>query len=118
MEGRKENVVTDYILKILGLDICADTMVGNEMIRGEMLVGPAKALFMPYVPRDAEVDQDGDSPINRLEARQRESGCQKPRYRGVLSQTPWQYRECSNSRRHSCTSGAGASGARTVRMPP
>ncbi|KAK9092890.1 hypothetical protein Syun_027801 [Stephania yunnanensis] len=34
MEGQKENVVTDYILKILGLDICADTMVGNEMLRG------------------------------------------------------------------------------------
>ncbi|KAK9101862.1 hypothetical protein Sjap_019116 [Stephania japonica] len=61
MEGQKENVVTDYILKILGLDICADTMVGNEMIRGisggqkkrvttgEMLVGPAKALFMDEI---------------------------------------------------------------------
>ncbi|KAK9149767.1 hypothetical protein Scep_008524 [Stephania cephalantha] len=61
MEGQKENVVTDYILKILGLDICADTMVGNEMLRGisggqkkrvttgEMLVGPAKALFMDEI---------------------------------------------------------------------
>ncbi|KAK9095763.1 hypothetical protein Sjap_021260 [Stephania japonica] len=33
-KGEKENVVTYYILKILRLDICADTMVGNEMIRG------------------------------------------------------------------------------------
>uniref|UniRef100_A0A804PDS9 ABC transporter domain-containing protein n=1 Tax=Zea mays TaxID=4577 RepID=A0A804PDS9_MAIZE len=44
VEGQ-ESVVTDYILKILGLEICADTMVGDSMIRGEMLVGPAKALF-------------------------------------------------------------------------
>ncbi|XP_010249928.1 PREDICTED: ABC transporter G family member 39-like [Nelumbo nucifera] len=61
LEGQKENVITDYILKILGLEICADTMVGNEMIRGisggqrkrvttgEMLVGPAKALFMDEI---------------------------------------------------------------------
>jgi hypothetical protein len=26
--------MTDYILKLLGLDICADTIVGNEMLRG------------------------------------------------------------------------------------
>ncbi|XP_068648511.1 ABC transporter G family member 39-like isoform X2 [Aristolochia californica] len=60
LEGQ-ESVITDYILKILGLDICADTMVGDEMIRGisggqkkrvttgEMLVGPAKALFMDEI---------------------------------------------------------------------
>ncbi|KAH7657266.1 Monosaccharide-transporting ATPase protein [Dioscorea alata] len=60
VEGQ-ETVVTDYILKILGLDICADTMVGDSMIRGisggqkkrvttgEMLVGPAKALFMDEI---------------------------------------------------------------------
>ncbi|ONK70127.1 uncharacterized protein A4U43_C05F30540 [Asparagus officinalis] len=33
LEGQ-ETVVTDYILKILGLDICADTMVGDNMFRG------------------------------------------------------------------------------------
>ncbi|KAK8584760.1 hypothetical protein V6N13_138709 [Hibiscus sabdariffa] len=33
-EGQEANVITDYILKILGLDVCADTMVGNEMLRG------------------------------------------------------------------------------------
>lgn len=33
VEGQ-ESVVTDYILKILGLEICADTMVGDSMIRG------------------------------------------------------------------------------------
>ncbi|CAD6237901.1 unnamed protein product [Miscanthus lutarioriparius] len=61
MGGQDANVVTDYILKILGLDICADTMVGDEMLRGisggqrkrvttgEMLVGPARALFMDEI---------------------------------------------------------------------
>ncbi|KAK8678822.1 hypothetical protein V6N13_144303 [Hibiscus sabdariffa] len=60
-EGQEANVITDYILKILGLDVCADTMVGNEMLRGisggqrkrvttgEMLVGPARALFMDEI---------------------------------------------------------------------
>ncbi|KAK3219629.1 hypothetical protein Dsin_013599 [Dipteronia sinensis] len=60
-EGQEVNVVTDYILKILGLEVCADTMVGDEMLRGisggqrkrvttgEMLVGPAKALFMDEI---------------------------------------------------------------------
>ncbi|KAK9281885.1 hypothetical protein L1049_004792 [Liquidambar formosana] len=60
-EGQEANVITDYILKILGLEVCADTMVGDEMLRGisggqrkrvttgEMLVGPAKALFMDEI---------------------------------------------------------------------
>ncbi|KDP36994.1 hypothetical protein JCGZ_06050 [Jatropha curcas] len=60
-EGQETSVVTDYVLKILGLEVCADTLVGNEMIRGisggqrkrvttgEMLVGPAKALFMDEI---------------------------------------------------------------------
>ncbi|KAL6861800.1 hypothetical protein ACP4OV_017500 [Aristida adscensionis] len=59
--GEEANVVTDYVLKILGLEICADTMVGDEMLRGisggqrkrvttgEMLVGPARALFMDEI---------------------------------------------------------------------
>ncbi|KAJ6874524.1 hypothetical protein NC652_034272 [Populus alba x Populus x berolinensis] len=34
VEGLKSNLQTDYILKILGLDICADTMVGDAMRRG------------------------------------------------------------------------------------
>ncbi|PIN21135.1 Pleiotropic drug resistance proteins (PDR1-15), ABC superfamily [Handroanthus impetiginosus] len=61
IEGQEESIVTDYILKILGLDICADTVVGDNMIRGisggqrkrvttgEMLVGPAKVLFMDEI---------------------------------------------------------------------
>jgi ABC-type multidrug transport system ATPase subunit len=60
-EGQEESVVTDYYLKVLGLEVCADTMVGDEMVRGisggqrkrvttgEMLVGPAKALFMDEI---------------------------------------------------------------------
>ncbi|PKI49303.1 hypothetical protein CRG98_030231 [Punica granatum] len=34
LAGQETSVVTDYILKILGLDICADIMVGDEMRRG------------------------------------------------------------------------------------
>ncbi|KAL5155497.1 ABC transporter G family member 39 [Glycine soja] len=61
LSGQKTNLVTDYVLKILGLDICADIVVGDEMRRGisggqkkrvttgEMLVGPAKALFMDEI---------------------------------------------------------------------
>ncbi|XWS75284.1 hypothetical protein CRYUN_Cryun01aG0073100 [Craigia yunnanensis] len=61
MAGQKTSLVTDYVLKILGLDICSDIMVGDEMRRGisggqkkrvttgEMLVGPAKALFMDEI---------------------------------------------------------------------
>ncbi|KAK6231796.1 hypothetical protein SCA6_001869 [Theobroma cacao] len=61
LAGQETSLVTDYILKILGLDICADIMVGDEMRRGisggqkkrvttgEMLVGPAKALFMDEI---------------------------------------------------------------------
>ncbi|KAL8118564.1 hypothetical protein AgCh_016184 [Apium graveolens] len=59
--GQEASVVTDYVLKVLGLDVCADTMVGDQMIRGisggqkkrvttgEMLVGPARALFMDEI---------------------------------------------------------------------
>nr|TKR74333.1 pleiotropic drug resistance protein 3-like isoform X1 [Populus alba] len=60
-EGAKITLPTDYILEILGLDICADTMVGDAMRRGisggqkkrlstgEMVVGPMKALFMDEI---------------------------------------------------------------------
>uniref|UniRef100_A0A0D3H5G1 ABC transporter domain-containing protein n=1 Tax=Oryza barthii TaxID=65489 RepID=A0A0D3H5G1_9ORYZ len=58
---QKAEVVTDHILKILGLDICADTIVGNNMLRGisggqkkrlttaEMIVTPGRALFMDEI---------------------------------------------------------------------
>jgi len=32
--GKKHSVMTDYILKVLGLDVCSDTVVGSDMIRG------------------------------------------------------------------------------------
>ncbi|KAG9444439.1 hypothetical protein H6P81_015779 [Aristolochia fimbriata] len=61
LEGQETNLVTDYVLKLLGLDICADVIVGDAMRRGisggqkkrattgEMLVGPARALFMDEI---------------------------------------------------------------------
>ncbi|KAJ8466246.1 hypothetical protein OPV22_028798 [Ensete ventricosum] len=61
MKGQKASVATDYILKVLGLDICADVLVGDAMRRGisggqkkrvttgEMLAGPARALLMDEI---------------------------------------------------------------------
>ncbi|CAA2976578.1 pleiotropic drug resistance 2-like [Olea europaea subsp. europaea] len=61
MAGHKSSLFTDYVLKILELDICADIMVGDEMRRGisggqkkrlttgEMLVGPAKVFYMDEI---------------------------------------------------------------------
>ncbi|KAK1393965.1 Pigment permease [Heracleum sosnowskyi] len=33
-EGQEASVVADYVLKLLGLEICADTVVGSDMMRG------------------------------------------------------------------------------------
>ncbi|KAJ3704201.1 hypothetical protein LUZ61_007906 [Rhynchospora tenuis] len=61
MGGQKTSVMTDYILKLLGLEVCADTIVGNDMIRGisggqrkrvttgEMLVGPSRVFLMDEI---------------------------------------------------------------------
>ncbi|KAM3208973.1 hypothetical protein ACQJBY_063573 [Aegilops geniculata] len=61
VQGHETNIVTDLTLKVLGLDICADNIVGDEMTRGisggqkkrvttgEMLTGPARALFMDEI---------------------------------------------------------------------
>lgn len=61
MEGVESSLQTDYTLKILGLDICGDTIVGDDMQRGisggqkkrvttgEMIVGPTKTLFMDEI---------------------------------------------------------------------
>jgi ABC-type multidrug transport system ATPase subunit/ABC-type multidrug transport system permease subunit len=61
IEGSKTNLQTDYILKILGLTICADTRVGDasrpgisggqkrRLTTGEMIVGPIKTLFMDEI---------------------------------------------------------------------
>ncbi|KAA8541752.1 hypothetical protein F0562_022904 [Nyssa sinensis] len=61
MEGVESSLITDYTLRILGLDVCRDTIVGDEMQRGisggqkkrvttgEMIVGPTKTLFMDEI---------------------------------------------------------------------
>ncbi|XP_043723660.1 ABC transporter G family member 31-like isoform X2 [Telopea speciosissima] len=61
VSGKKHSLSTDYILKVLGLDICAETLVGNDMLRGvsggqrkrvttgEMVVGPRKTIFMDEI---------------------------------------------------------------------
>ncbi|OWM75462.1 hypothetical protein CDL15_Pgr021626 [Punica granatum] len=61
VQGLKRTLQTDYILKILGLDICAETIVGDAMNRGisggqkkrlttgEMIIGPARVLFMDEI---------------------------------------------------------------------
>ncbi|KAJ0718449.1 putative ABC-type Fe(3+) transporter [Helianthus annuus] len=61
MAGQEPSLVSDYVLKILGLDTCADILVGDQMRRGisggekkrvttgEMLVGPAKVFFMDEI---------------------------------------------------------------------
>ncbi|KAL5748076.1 hypothetical protein ACOSP7_025115 [Xanthoceras sorbifolium] len=59
--GKKHSVSTDYVLKVLGLDVCSETIVGSDMLRGvsggqkkrvttgEMIVGPRKTLFMDEI---------------------------------------------------------------------
>uniref|UniRef100_A0A6J1C459 ABC transporter G family member 31-like n=1 Tax=Momordica charantia TaxID=3673 RepID=A0A6J1C459_MOMCH len=61
VSGKKYSILTDYVLKILGLDVCSETIVGNDMTRGvsggqrkrvttgEMIVGPRKILFMDEI---------------------------------------------------------------------
>ncbi|KAF6152467.1 hypothetical protein GIB67_035535 [Kingdonia uniflora] len=61
VDGLERTLQTDYILKILGLDVCADTIVGDAMKRGisggqkkilttgDMIVGPMRALFMDEI---------------------------------------------------------------------
>ncbi|KAL0890311.1 hypothetical protein Bca101_014294 [Brassica carinata] len=61
IEGSKTNLQTDYILKILGLSLCADTRVGDtsrpgisggqkrRLTTGETIVGPIKTLFMDEI---------------------------------------------------------------------
>ncbi|XP_037440593.1 ABC transporter G family member 41-like [Triticum dicoccoides] len=61
VDGLERSMQTDYIMKIMGLDICADVLVGDAMRRGisggekkrlttgEVIVGPSKALFMDEI---------------------------------------------------------------------
>ncbi|XP_019173606.1 PREDICTED: ABC transporter G family member 32-like [Ipomoea nil] len=59
--GEQTSTVVDYLLKILGLDICANTLVGDEMLKGisggqkkrlttgELLVGTSRVLLMDEI---------------------------------------------------------------------
>ncbi|KAJ8769245.1 hypothetical protein K2173_001835 [Erythroxylum novogranatense] len=62
--SRRHSISTDYVLRVLGLDVCSETVVGNDMLRGvsggqrkrvttgiymEMIVGPRKTLFMDEI---------------------------------------------------------------------
>ncbi|CAM6085681.1 unnamed protein product [Calypogeia fissa] len=61
LEGVSHDLVTDYIIKILRLEVCKDTLIGDEMRRGvsggqkkrvtigELLVGPWRTYFMDEV---------------------------------------------------------------------
>lgn len=59
--GRDSSLIVEYTLKILGLDMCADTLVGDEMLKGisggqkkrlttgELLVGPSRVFLMDEI---------------------------------------------------------------------
>ncbi|XP_022881531.1 ABC transporter G family member 32-like isoform X1 [Olea europaea var. sylvestris] len=59
--GEQTSFLVEYIMKILGLDICADTLVGDEMLKGisggqkkrlttaELLMGASRVLFMDEI---------------------------------------------------------------------
>eukprot|EP00884_Botryococcus_braunii_P004769 jgi/Botrbrau1/14293/Bobra.0369s0007.1 len=61
LPGKRHSLMTDYILRILGLETCAETLIGNDMVRGisggqrkrvstgEMVVGPKKTLFLDEI---------------------------------------------------------------------
>ncbi|KAK9836331.1 hypothetical protein WJX81_006307 [Elliptochloris bilobata] len=61
VSGRRHSVATEAMIDVLGLNICADTIIGNAMRRGvsggqkkrvtsgEMLVGPKHVLFMDEI---------------------------------------------------------------------
>jgi ABC-type multidrug transport system ATPase subunit len=61
IKGKTHSLSTDYIIKVLGLEVCADVVVGSDMLRGisggqkkrvttgEMIVGPKKTLFMDEI---------------------------------------------------------------------
>ncbi|KAH0449837.1 hypothetical protein IEQ34_020529 [Dendrobium chrysotoxum] len=61
IEHQRASIITDYMLKLLDLEVCADTIVGDNMRRGisggqkkrvttgEMIVGPTKVLFMDEI---------------------------------------------------------------------
>ncbi|KAK8914331.1 Pleiotropic drug resistance protein 3 [Platanthera zijinensis] len=61
VKGLQENLQTDYILKLLGLETCSGSMVGDAIRRGisggqkrrvtigEMMVGPSRVFYMDEI---------------------------------------------------------------------
>jgi len=59
--GKRHSIRTDYTLRMLGLDVCADTLVGSQLTRGisggqkkrlttgTHILGPCRALFMDEI---------------------------------------------------------------------
>ncbi|CAA0810621.1 ABC transporter G family member 32 [Striga hermonthica] len=59
--GQQTSVLVEYIMKILGLDICADTLVGDEMLKGisggqkkrlttaELLMGASRVFLLDEI---------------------------------------------------------------------
>ncbi|XP_071925987.1 pleiotropic drug resistance protein 3-like isoform X1 [Coffea arabica] len=60
-EGSKPTVQIDYVLKVLGLDSCSETIVGNDLrsgisggqkkrlTTGEIIIGPSRVLLMDEI---------------------------------------------------------------------
>ncbi|DBB02982.1 TPA: hypothetical protein ACH3X1_013571 [Trebouxia sp. C0004] len=61
LSGKHESITTDLVIKLLGLDVCEDTLIGSDQVRGvsggqrkrvttgELLVGPKKTLFLDEI---------------------------------------------------------------------
>uniref|UniRef100_V5NWW4 PDR protein 2 n=1 Tax=Amsonia hubrichtii TaxID=946328 RepID=V5NWW4_9GENT len=59
--GEQGSLISEYVMKILGLDICSDTLVGDEMLKGisggqkkrlttgEFLMGASRVLLMDEI---------------------------------------------------------------------
>lgn len=59
--GDRTSLISEYLMKILGLDICSNTLVGDEMLKGisggqkkrlttgELLMGPYRVLLMDEI---------------------------------------------------------------------
>nr|GEX58236.1 ABC transporter G family member 31 [Tanacetum cinerariifolium] len=64
--GKMHSISTDYMLKVLALDVCSETVVGNDMLRGisggqrkrvntgEMVVGPRKTLSIDEISTELD----------------------------------------------------------------
>ncbi|KAK1380412.1 ABC-2 and Plant PDR ABC-type transporter family protein [Heracleum sosnowskyi] len=71
INGLEKTLQTDYILKILGLETCADTFVGSVMRRGisggqkrrlatgEMIVSTRRVLFMDEISNEGKIVYHG-----------------------------------------------------------